>query len=96
MAVRKVPRRSAVSELSDLLDSPEVVALLRGHGVGPGAAQRVARIGERLRQRTETSGHEFAALVDAASGMLVDSVIEGSESRSASYIGAEAKRPRAA
>ena len=60
--------------------SLEVLLLLRSHGLRLRAAQMVARLGEALRQRTEQTGLEYAALVDDGTGEQVGEVLEGETS----------------
>ena len=60
--------------------SLEVLLLLRSHGLRPRAAQTVARLGEALRQRTEQTGLEYAALVDDGTGEQVGDVLVGETS----------------
>ncbi|HLH25918.1 MAG TPA: hypothetical protein VK066_25650 [Chloroflexota bacterium] len=60
---------------------PEVVALLRAHGVSAEAAPRIAGAGEILRQRTAQSGVEVGAVLDADTGRPLGPTLEGQADR---------------
>jgi hypothetical protein len=67
------------SELPDR--SPEVIALLRAHGVPSAAARLLARLGETLRRQTDQEGTEFAILVDLEDEQQAGHVLQGDEDR---------------
>jgi Cu/Zn superoxide dismutase len=60
--------------------SLEALLLLRRHGRRLRTAQTVARLGEALRERTEQTGLEYAALVDDGTGEQVGEVLVGETS----------------
>lgn len=51
--------------------------MLERHGVGRMAAVAVRRVGERLRRRAVGERVEFAALLDAESGAVLDDIRQG-------------------
>jgi hypothetical protein len=59
--------------------APEVIALLRSHGVPATAAPPIVRAGETLRQRTEREGIEVAALLALETGRLIGPPVLGTE-----------------
>jgi len=64
-----------------MASAPPFTTRLLRHGLPPGTVGTVASLGEELRARTQHTGKEYAAMIDAASGALVGAVLEGSSSK---------------